>query len=83
MGPRNHALDGSPDPPYKKGSFEVGGRLSSIAILCALRWAVQNGWTNWDAVCVMDSGRLKESCIRWGPDHKWEGGILRRKGGPL
>jgi len=26
VGPRNHILDGSPDPPIRMGNFEVGGR---------------------------------------------------------
>jgi len=29
-------------------------------------WALQNSWTNRDAICVMDSGGSKEPCIRWG-----------------
>jgi len=28
----------------------------------------KNGWTNWDATWVENSGGLMEPCIRWGPD---------------
>ena len=34
-----------------------------------LRWAVQNGWTDQDAVWVVDSGGSKEARMRW--DAHW------------
>jgi len=49
-------------------------RPSSVVCLSVSRSACnssepcKNGWTHRDAVWCVDSGRLKEPCIRWGPD---------------
>ena len=39
-----------------------------------------NGWTNRDAVLVMDSHGPKESCVRWGSRSPWEWAILGERG---
>jgi len=44
---------GGPDSPFWRGSFE-GGSLAHC------------GWTDWDAIWVVDSGGSKEACVRWG-----------------
>jgi len=39
----------------------------------------KNGWSDRDAVCVEDSGRPKEPCIRWGPDRPWDEAVSKGK----
>ena len=34
--------------------------------VCHDREPCKNGWTDWDAVWVVDSGGSKEACVRWG-----------------
>ena len=55
--PRNHVLDGGPDPPTRRGSFKGigrGGRCNVQRLSdCDELW--RNGWTDWDAVLDLDS----------------------------
>jgi len=50
------------------------GSLYSIATLCDD--LCKNGWTDRDAIWVMDSGEPKEACIRRGPDCPCKGQLL-------
>jgi len=50
--------------------------LSNGMSVCHTSQPYKNGRSDWDAVWVEDSGGPKEP---WGPDHPWEGGILRGK----
>jgi len=44
-----------------------GSPLWSIGTFCeVLPSAVQNGWTDQDAIWCMDSGWPKKACVRWG-----------------
>jgi len=65
-----------------RGNFERerGGPLWSIGTLC--REQCKNGWTDRDAIWVMDLGGSKKACIRWGPDPPCQGGIIRGKDMP-
>jgi len=48
--------------PHAKGNFQGKGRvLACPTTLC--RELCKNGWTDWDAACVVGLG---EPCIRWG-----------------
>ena len=53
---------------------------SSRLSVCHTSEPCTNGWTNRDAVCVEDSGRPREPCIRWGPDPPWERATLTEEG---
>ena len=45
------------------------GRSSVVCLsVCHDREPCKNGWTDRDAVWVVDSGGPNEPCIRWGPD---------------
>jgi len=66
VGPRNHILDGGPGRPAKEQVWEGKGRPVVKCRDC-MPWAVQkNGWTDWDAVWVVDSGGSMEAFVRWG-----------------
>jgi len=62
MGPRNHALDGSPDPPIGRGNFEAGKGLLIVKYRDTLRPSVQK--------------RLNRSSCRLGCGLRWEVGIV-------
>ena len=64
LGSRNHVLVNALDPPWDWAIFR--GRRGIVKYRDALRWAVQNGWTDRDAVWVVDSNRLKKACVTWG-----------------
>jgi len=54
-------------------------RSVCLSVGLSQSWALQNGWTDRDAVWVVESDGPKESCIRRGPDpHEkgqfWGGG---------
>jgi len=51
--------------------------------VCRTSEPCKNGWTNQDALWVMDSGGPKEPCIKWGTDPPWEVAIFRGRGGPM
>jgi len=53
------------------------------SVVCHRCEPCKNDLTDWDAVWAEDSGGSKEPCIRWGPNHTWEGAILRGKGWPI
>jgi len=63
-------------------------RPSSVYCLSICRYIFhtsepcENGWTDRDAVWVMDSGGPKEACIRWGPDPACEGAVIGGKDMP-
>jgi len=61
VGPRNHVLDGRGQIAACEGAIFTGKDMRGHA------WqdsAVQkNGWTDRDAVCVVDSGGPKKACI--------------------
>jgi len=74
IGPRNHVL-GVDLVLHGKGQFLGKGRpLWSIWTVC--RELCKNGWTDRDAVWVMDSGGPKEMCIRWGSRSPCEGAVF-------
>ena len=80
MGPKIHVglLDEGPDPPWKWAIFGKRAPTAKVygrsAVSCA-----KNGWTDRDAVWVIDSGGPKEECIRWGPDLPSKEAIIRGK----
>jgi len=47
--------------------------------LCHDHQPRKSGWTDRDTIWVLDSGGLKQPCIRWGPLPPHEGAILREK----
>jgi len=47
--------------------------------VCHSREPCKNRWTDQDVVWVVDSGGLKEPCIRWGADPPCKRAILRGK----
>jgi len=57
VGLGKHVLDGGPDPPRKGAIF--GGEVA-VMVKCAdtLPQAVKKGWTDWDAIWVMELGGL-------------------------
>jgi len=61
-------------------------RLSSVVCRCVCHTSEpgKNGWTDWDAVWLEDSGGSREPCIRWGPDPPMERGNFKGgKGCPI
>jgi len=52
--------------------------LQSIGTLCG--HLCKNGWTDRDAVWVMDSDGPKKLCVRWGSRSPWKGAILGARG---
>jgi len=50
----------------------------SVCLSVTLKKPCKNG-----AVWAEDSARPRGPCIRWGPNHPWEGAILRGKGSPI
>jgi len=77
VGPGNHVLDGDPDPPWEGAIL----RLKSIGTLCG--HLCENGWTDRDAVWILDSEWPKESWARWGPDCPMRRGNFGGKGRPV
>ena len=69
---RNQVLHGV-QIPHGKGRC-WGGRT---CLMTLWRELCKNGWTDRDAVWVMDSGGPKEACIRWGCRSPCKGAILR------
>jgi len=56
VGPGNHVLDGSPDPPMGSGNFEGKGR-PIVKYRETLRSSVQNGRSDRDVLCKLFGGR--------------------------
>jgi len=56
-------------------TYEVAWSIGLFVDVSRSRpWALQNGWTDRDAVRDTDLGGLKKPTIRWGPDpHAWNG----------
>jgi len=73
--PRKHVLDGV-QIPLGKGQFWGEGHAPTCPTTLWYKLC-KNGWTDRDAVWVMDSGGPKEACIRWGPDPPCERAIIR------
>jgi len=69
-GPRNHVLDGGPDPPIWRGSFEP-----IVKYRDTLQWAVQK-WR--DVVWVVDLDGPRNHVL----DSPGEGAVLKGKGRP-
>ena len=64
VGSRNHVLDGSPDRPMQRGNFLGEKHARACTALCCK--LSKNGWTDRNAVWVVDSGGPKEACVTWG-----------------
>ena len=55
--------------PHRSTMYNVhrcGLLLPTKRPVCHTSESCKNGWTDWDAVRVEDSGRPKEPCVRWG-----------------
>jgi len=52
----------------------------SVCLSVTVLSPAKNGWTDREAVWVVDSDRPKDPSVRWGPDPPCEGAILRAKG---
>jgi len=64
VSPRNHGLDGDPDPPCERAILTGrGSPLQSTGTFC--RELSTNSWIDPDASWDVDSGGSKEACIRW------------------
>ena len=81
VGPRNHVLDGVQIPTVR-GNFEEEDGHAPTSPTILFRELCKNGWTDRDAVWVMDSDRLEEACIKLAPGLPCEGAILRGKDMP-
>jgi len=75
---RNHVLDGGTHPTLE-GVILTGEGHAPTCLTTFWRKLYKNGWTDPDAVWVMDSGGAKEACIRWDQDSPCEGAIIRGK----
>jgi len=62
VGPRNHLWDGDSDPPCEDAIF--GGKEMPMHVWRHCHELCKNGWTNRDAVWIVDSDGPKEACIR-------------------
>jgi len=79
-GPREPCIRWGPDP-HGKEQFLGGKGRPIVKYRDTMRSSVQKRPLNRSrCIWVVGLDRPKESCIRWGPDHPWEGTILRRKG---
>jgi len=65
MGPRNHALNGGPDP-HEKRQFYGGKGQPAVKYSNICRERCKNGWTNRDAVWDLDPGGPEEAYISRG-----------------
>jgi len=61
MGPRKHVLHGV-QIALAKGQLFLGERTCQCMLDNTLPWAVQNGWTDRDAICAVDSDGPKRAC---------------------
>jgi len=53
---------------HEKGQFWGGKGHSIVKYRDLYGHLCKNSWTDRDAVCVVGSDELKESCVRWGPE---------------
>ena len=83
VGPRNHVLDGGPDPPWKEQFW--GGKGCPIVKYGALcGYLCKNGWTDRDAVWVVGSDEPKKSCVKWCSRFPhWKGQLFWKIGAPI
>ena len=67
VGPKNHVLDGGPDPPMGMGNFEEGKGRPIVKYRDTLRSSVQKRPNRSRCHLGCGLGWPKESCVRWGP----------------
>jgi len=81
VGPRNHILDGGPDPPWD-GAVLRWKWAAAVKHSDSLPWVVKNSWTNHDALWDFDSGMgLRNHVLNGDPDPR-EGAIFKERGMP-
>ena len=74
VGSRNYVLDGGPDPPWEVANLGEEGLIGTVC-----REPCKNGWTDRDAVWVVDSGRPRKLVLEGGPDHSCKLAIFTGK----
>ena len=77
VGSRNHVLHGV-QMPHAKGQF-LGERHARACLTTLSRELCRNGWTDQDAVWVVDSDRPKEACVTLAPPVEYDWTVLVRR----
>jgi len=67
------------EPRSPSGGAIIGKRTCRGMPYDTLPWAVQHGWTDRDAVWVMDSGGPKKACYYGGPNPHAKRKFVREK----
>jgi len=67
IGPRNHVIDGDPDPPWEAAISEkrvAHCKVQGLSAMNCAKMAEAIEMPLWDA----ESGEPKEARLKWGPD---------------